>query len=630
MKKFLKSVKEETFDIPKLSDDVRKYGVLSGNKRKRKWEFNLKIRYVMILLVFLIAGFLIIEDNIEYSKYEEDYTVYTVDSKTKLNKIIENNKKYSRDRKSILDLYRAIGNMNVGCSSVDMEEAPNSMETNAFTNNNLFDSGSNSEERPNHSQTNKQEEGVDEAEVVKTDGKFIYVIYKNGKFVIYKVNGENLEVVKEVNDTKKTLDVTYAIDGKLYLTDTKIIVIKNYNRRDSQTRKFVCESAINIYNYQTFELEKFYEFKGNINDSRLINKELNGEKKEFLYIITTDNIDNEPGYFVDDEEVNISYEDVIYMKYSENSFISYIASICLNDFEINVNPQLSAFSFETIYMSENYLYVVTKKYNAKINKTVSTIYAYDVKNGHTDFFGALFIEGTVDSKWYLSEYEGRFRVAFEDLLSPDDTKINKIAVYDINKDNKSFDLVGYLEDGIGLAGQDIKSVLFDKNFVNIVTYANKDPLYRIELVDGTTPVIRDFYESPGYSGYLKKIVFNDIEYLIGLGYTDSGIVKLSLYTYNQDNELSQIGEDYIVKFYETEVFENSAALFFYQTDTGCLYGFPSYNKYALFEINLAEGETINLVNYYIADRCIYIDGYIYLIDLSKQEITPILYENSLN
>ena len=49
-----------------------------------------------------------------------------------------------------------------------------------------------------------------------------------------------------------------------------------------------------------------------------------------------------------------------------------------------------------------------------------------------------------------------------------------------------------------------------------------------------------------------------------------------------------------------------------------------------FEINLAEGETINLVNYYIADRCIYIDGYIYLIDLSKQEITPILYENSLN
>ena len=30
----------------------------------------------------------------------------------------------------------------------------------------------------------------------------------------------------------------------------------------------------------TFELEKFYEFKGNINDSRLINKELNGEKKE--------------------------------------------------------------------------------------------------------------------------------------------------------------------------------------------------------------------------------------------------------------------------------------------------------------------------------------------------------------
>ena len=66
------------------------------------------------------------------------------------------------------------------------------------------------ERRREHSTTNIQVEGVDEADIVKTDGNYIYYISNNRVVVVDVRNPENLKIASEIVYTRRCYNKFYA------------------------------------------------------------------------------------------------------------------------------------------------------------------------------------------------------------------------------------------------------------------------------------------------------------------------------------------------------------------------------------------------------------------------------------
>lgn len=595
MKEF-RNLKKEQFDIPELHSSVREYAIEKGNERKQKFHFVFKFRYIMALVFVALIALLIIDDNVKYAEYEEDFTAYQVENESNLKKIVSQSVKNSQRKTSFID---KLNNFSFGCSAKGEDSMPPQNEA------------------ANGSEANNQTENVDEIDVIKYEGNYIYYI-SNGEFKVFKVAMGKANEVFKYNLYALQKESIVQNEG-IYLTDDSVCVIYyayGYDANIKGEYNYTSITRLMIFDKETFEIKKNICFDGDYSNSRVYNGN--------LYLITTEKVDyEEPEYVCDDKEEKVEYNDVVYFNYAENTAYTYITTINLDTYEECVNVQLGNYRYDNIYMSENYLYLVSPKYNDKIEKVISTVYVYDVKKGNAEFFGGFSFDGMISNQWFMDEYEGRIRVAYFDNYAKSNVKINKVAVYDIDEENQKFTRVGFLDEGIGKPGQTIRSVLFEENIVNLVTYLTQDPLYCIQLVDGVTPVILSELEAPGYSQYLKSFELNGEKYLIGLGYTDGWQLKVSLYKSNGEN--IQIGKDFVIDGYDCEVFENSMSLFFMRTDTGVEYGFKSYiygtgndyydtrYGYILLDINPNSSEPVSTIQLFSEkiNRLVCIDGYYY-------------------
>lgn len=592
MKK-IREIKNEKFDIPNLRSDVREYAIKKGNERKQKYHFVFQFRYVIVLLLALLVALIIIDDNVKYAKYEEDFTVYKVESEKNLKKIVNESKKNSQRKESFLD---SIKNLSFGCAMKDaMPEGAGPDSTNG-----------------DNSLSNNQTENVDELDIIKSEEDYIYYV-NNGQFKVFKVA---MGMVNDVFsfDLNSLQNISYVTQEGIYLTDDAICVLFYITGYSNNVYK--SSTRLMVFDKKTYEIKRNISFDGDYSDSRVYNGN--------LYLITSERVDyEEPSYECDGNTEEFSYNDVLYLNYAENSSYTYITTINLSTYEESVNVQLGSYKYDNVYMSENFLYLVSPKYNDAVEKIISTVYVYDVRDGSAEYFGGFSFDGQISNQWFMDEYQGRIRVAYFDNYAKSNVQINKVAVYDIDEENQKFNRVGFLNEGIGKPGQTIRSVLFEGNIVNLVTYLNRDPLYCIQLVDGVTPVILSELEAPGYSEYLKSFEYNGEKYLIGLGYTDGWQMKVSLY--KSDGENVQLGKDFIIDGYDCEVFKNSMSLFYMKTETGVEYGFKAYiygleNDYydtrygfILLDINPNSAEPISIIQLFNEEinRLVCINGYYY-------------------
>ncbi len=84
-----------------------------------------------------------------------------------------------------------------------------------------------------HSKTNTQVQGVDEADIVKTDGKYIYTLTK-GNLAIIRVQGAQMVKVASVNCTKFADTDTESYPAEMYVIDDRLVIIKNvFDNADS-------------------------------------------------------------------------------------------------------------------------------------------------------------------------------------------------------------------------------------------------------------------------------------------------------------------------------------------------------------------------------------------------------------
>lgn len=401
----------------------------------------------------------------------------------------------------------------------------------AFATNSSTDKGESA-----YSETNVQVSGVDEADIIKTDGEYIYQL-TNTELIITKVYpAEDMHIVDRIVFNEYTQSNTNLNPIELYVDDNNIVVIASKygvryafdEKEETETEKMISNKNLVmalIYNKSTHELKRKIEIEGDYVSSRKIGSAVYLVSNKYMYYKKDCNEEDIMPILYDTcAGQEYRYVDVADMCY----FPNFKTSACLlitgfnteNNKEANISSYLGAGN--EIYASKDNLYVTQNVYenvsilretankilgNYNGREETTNIYKFAIDNGTVNYIGMGNVPGRLLNQFSMDENGEYFRIATTFGNTWDNTSENNLYVLD-----RDMQVVGKLE---GLAkGERIYSTRFMGDKCYIVTYKNVDPLFVIDLSDNENPLVLGELKIPGYSDYLHPYGEN---YLFGFG-----------------------------------------------------------------------------------------------------------------
>jgi inhibitor of cysteine peptidase len=215
-------------------------------------------------------------------------------------------------------------------------------------------------EEGSFSTTNNQVAGVDEGDIMKTDGEYIYTVTGSTVFIIKAYPGKDAEIVS-------TIKFKSAPQG-LFINGNKLVVYGNFYDLDYFKQiDFVPKQGMTFFNIYDLsdkenpELIKEYKFEGYYFESRMYG--------DFVYFITTTGSyyrDVYPTPLVIDGTVksSIAFDRIYYypIPYQSVQFAN-IHAVDLGSSGNDVNSKSVAVeSSQNMYMSENNIYITYTEY----------------------------------------------------------------------------------------------------------------------------------------------------------------------------------------------------------------------------------------------------------------------------
>jgi inhibitor of cysteine peptidase len=375
-----------------------------------------------------------------------------------------------------------------------------------------------------YSTTNVQVEGVDEADIIKNDGKYIYLIKGDSVRIVEAYPAENLEEIVsfQLGDEDEDFYPT-----EMYVDEDTMVVIGSTSRTvepldDASDEYFypyyISRSkvfVVDISDRAKPSVTRDVEFDGNYNTSRRIG--------DTLYMVLIDY----PHYYyrspadlmplmrdskVGEDELVAGCTDVrILPKPQEFNFL-ITAAIPLNDLDKPVDREIIAGDAGNVFASLNNLYVSATDWSGGYYKNYweqdSALYKFELGDGTVEFKAKGRVPGTILNQFSMDEHEGNFRVATTENEYEMGSEItNNLYIFD-----EDLELLGDLENIA--PGEKIYSVRFMGDRAYMVTFKRVDPLFVIDVSDPTDPEILGELKIPGYSTYLHPY---DENHLLGFG-----------------------------------------------------------------------------------------------------------------
>jgi len=400
-------------------------------------------------------------------------------------------------------------------------------------------------EESSYSRTNIQVEGVDEGDIVKTDGRYIYQA-SNNKILIYKAYpASEMALVGTVSFT----DGKFA-PAELYIKDNQLVVIGTewsepaYDlpvkiggvAPDIAVAKSIYpyygNSSVKALIYDVTDRSKPVKtreasLQGNYVSSRLIGDDLYFISNNYIYYWNNQPVPLNPTYYdsvVGPEKISVPFEDIEYMPPVVNQSYLMIAGLSLDEPEKQLNVGTWLGAGEEVYVSQDNLYVTIHQGYAGIRPMIMTeggfmppeqldasmIYKFSLKDGKATYQARGQVTGRLLNQFSMDEYDNYFRVATtveRSWWGGEDSSGNNVYILD-----SGLNITGKLE---GLAkGENIYSVRFMGGKAYVVTFKTVDPLFVIDVSDPFKPAVLGALKIPGYSDYLHPY---DENHIIGFG-----------------------------------------------------------------------------------------------------------------
>lgn len=488
------------------------------------------------------------------------------------------------------------------------ESAEDSSSTNSAT---AADTGvaqnSKSSENAVYSETNVRQEGVDEADVVKTDGRYLYTLKDNGRSVaiVDTSNGELQMVISiPVEDDDQARE--------FYVNDGHLILVSEFNqeREDGTWTYTSTDTRVTTYDITDPEKpEKAGEVtqSGSYTSSRLTDGH--------LYLFTQYSVDVTSGITPKDKKDYIPYvnqqmleaDDIYLPPFSQAYMYEVVSSVDVaKPGEIQDTKAIFSDGGE-LYVSNDNIYWYETQWS---DKTETVIKRISYKDGKLKAEASGKVDGYINDSFSIDEYDGYLRVVTTD----DET--NGLYILDSNMKE-----VGSIT---GLAeGEQVYSARLLGDTGYFVTYEQTDPLFSVDLSDPKNPKIIGKLKIPGFSEYLH---FYGENQLLGIGmdvdedgFTTNG-VKLSMFDISDSSDVKEIQKYTLENVYSAAVMYDYKAVlidpeknvigFAADGNNGENYYVFSYNNTNGFECLMSE--TVN-GNGYQSARGVYVDNTLYVV-----------------
>ena len=400
-------------------------------------------------------------------------------------------------------------------------------------------------ENGDYSTTNTQEELVDEADIVKTDGTSIYALDSKGNLrivdaasmkLLSEIKGETSSDYKEMYVDGDCLQlihqqeeyVTYkgSMDLPSIGTDDEADPeeeLEEDTENDNNTIDSVRTSysmPVTIVTVETYDIsdkENPKKTGSYRQDGSYLSSRRNGGR---LYLFTSYTPDtgedkDQLQYYVPRSGEEYISCDHIYLPTPDKDF-SYNGKVFLvtgavspeqPDQATDVMAVVS--SANTFYVSENNIYSATEIWNDTENRTEIVRIGYDSGEFTDGATGS--VKGELNNNFSMDEYDGNLRVVT--------TVENWDSDYNLTRDNSLYVLdstlktIGKIEN---LAeNEEIKSARFMGKTGYFVTYRNTDPLFAVDLSDPENPEVTGELKITGFSEYLH--LYGE-DQLLGIGW----------------------------------------------------------------------------------------------------------------
>ena len=377
-----------------------------------------------------------------------------------------------------------------------------------------------------YSQTNIQVEGVDEPDIVKTDGTYLYILAHSKIFIVRAYPAEDADVLSEISlDTTMYPMNVFINDDRLIIFGTSTRHPQEYNGEVWPRWGGIPSTMIKIYDVadrENPELVQDVEIDGGYFDSRMIG--------DYVYVIATESTyniyqildDNEtitiPKITINEDTRKIPADHIYYVNIPERiDTMTHVLSINLKSEEVNQKSFLLG-SSQNMYVSTNHIFLAYTKYEYLSpledsypgwSAETTILHKISIDDGDISYVAQGEIPGRVLNQFSMDEYDGFFRIAttIGHVWDHDAKSTNNVYILD-----KDLSRVSEIEDIA--PGERIYSARFISGKAYLVTFKKIDPFFTLDLSDPYNPQVLGKLKIPGYSDYLHPY---DENHIIGIG-----------------------------------------------------------------------------------------------------------------
>ncbi len=370
-------------------------------------------------------------------------------------------------------------------------------------------------EQKDYSETTEQVDGVKEADIVKTDGKYIYCIYGN-RLAIFKADGENTALVN-LTTLSTNSAATY---GEMFVNGDRLVLMQPewYYEDELYT-------SLLIYDISTPEsIKPLYTLRqeGSYNSSRMIG--------DYIYMISNCSVNindmarTKPETFVPtticgDEQPKAVAADSIY-RYEDEVKSCYTVVCAYNTVNGEISSSCSLLGgTDQIYCSQGNIITANTDYNVEEPKAQEATYAtvntnvsrLAISDGKIEYIASGTVPGYLEDQFYIDEHEGNFRF----VTTAEYCTKTKVFYANSKEETTSYNYDTYatltiLDGNLEKLGsidnlakdEKVYSVRFMGDTAYFVTFRQTDPLFSADLSDPHNPKILGELKIPGFSEYL--------------------------------------------------------------------------------------------------------------------------------
>ena len=448
-----------------------------------------------------------------------------------------------------------------------------------------------------YSDTNVREEGVGEADTVKTDGTHMYIL-SGSRVEIVNIASEEMTEVSAV-----TVDPDSYI-RELYVEDNRLAVFYTQSRYtqgdgiDVSAREYTCTDVYDISDPSAPVKLNTLSQSGVYNTMRV--------KDGYAYVLSSFYPDtasprSDAGAYVPSVQGSTLEADRIFMPEQEmGSEYTVITAFSLADPQEQTDSRAVFGSAGLCYVSGENIYVTESCYDtddSDVTRTAIRKVAYH--DGLLEGAAQTKVDVLLNDSFSIDEYNGYLRlvttISSENGVmpisresSPEEPDTSN-ALYVLDGE---LQLVGEIGD---LApGETVYSARFMGDTGYFVTFRQVDPLFSADLSDPASPQIIGELKIPGFSEYLHP--YGEGRLLgIGMDVDEEGVttegVKLSMFDISDPGNVTEVSKYILEDKYGTDVSYNYKAVFV-DVDKN-LFGFRAYggngDVYYLFSYDESEG-----------------------------------------